>query len=157
MYWWNVQALAGDLKDSRVAQKDQFKYLIVFMIAGLIGEFSVNNGLKPTTDIDELLFTSVFLITIFGLFLCYRSNQAGDDKDFILRVICLGFPVTIRVAAVWFPVFFAVGLIESFVLRDVTKTASYGQTNMLEVMMVVVYVASFYGYLIKVIRKLAKS
>jgi hypothetical protein len=32
-----------------------------------------------------------------GTILCYRTNRSGDDTDFIARMVCLSWPIGIRV------------------------------------------------------------
>lgn len=36
------------------------------------------------------------IICVLGIVICYKTNKAGDDKEFIERIICLGLPVGIR-------------------------------------------------------------
>jgi hypothetical protein len=36
-------------------------------------------------------------ITVAGILSCYSVNKHGDNRDFIARMICLGWPVGIQV------------------------------------------------------------
>lgn len=38
----------------------------------------------------------LFVVVIWGIRYCYGINKAGDNKDFIKRMVCLSFPTAIR-------------------------------------------------------------
>jgi hypothetical protein len=99
MYWWNVSKLAEDLREGRVDEKERFKYFLATFIAWniLVVLFIYSGG---PFDADRLISAAVFLtIAIIGIILCYRVNKNGDNADFIGRMICLGWPASVQLAA----------------------------------------------------------
>ena len=86
-------------------------------------------------------------ISILGLYYCFKINAGGDNKDFILRVICLGLPVTIRVTITMIPVFIVVGILDIVYLSgESLNEESIGSTPM-QVVLMSVFTAGHFWYL----------
>ncbi|MEX0672145.1 MAG: hypothetical protein WD068_02205 [Candidatus Babeliales bacterium] len=139
MYFWNVKALAKDLKNNLVSESDKMKYLLgmnllTFILIGanqlsniilniqistpelnrLIGDirrfFKVpvkHRGILYLRILQEdLVFWVIkafFVILLFGaviwgIYYCFAINKAGDNKSFIQRMVCLSFPIAIRMS-----------------------------------------------------------
>ncbi len=137
MYFWNVDALADDLKNNRVNQYHQMAYLLginlmAFFLMGLNQLRNIILHIQISTpelnrlivDIrkffkvpvkhrgilylrilqEDLIFWLIkavfigilFAVVIWGIRYCYQKNKAGDDKDFIKRMVCLSFPAAIQ-------------------------------------------------------------
>jgi hypothetical protein len=98
MYWWNVAKLAEDFREGRVEEKERFKYFLATSIVWCIGAqpfFYYGSAFK----IADLIYAAVGLtVTISGTVLCYRANRSGDNSDFIGRMICLSWPISIMLA-----------------------------------------------------------
>ena len=62
---------------------------------------------------DTLSSALTLGISIFGVYCCYRVNASGDDRDLIVRIMCIGLPVMIRVAVVFFPVSVIGGILQT--------------------------------------------
>ena len=94
MYWLSVSKLAEDLREGRVDQKEQFKYyLATFILWNIFVQLFFYFG-GPYFPIDRLIPVGLSLIvTVLGIVYCYGTNKIGDDKDFIARMICLGWPI----------------------------------------------------------------
>jgi hypothetical protein len=96
MYFWNTYALAKELKEGTLDQKEKVKYFIIFVLteylffdlAYLLDEPSAINY-----PFEPIFYT---LIVGFGIYLCFRINQRGDNSEFIDRFVCIGFPIAIR-------------------------------------------------------------
>jgi hypothetical protein len=66
--------------------------------------------LRPDIQNQGLISASIFVaITIIGIVLCYRANRRGDNTDFIGRMICLSWPIGIKLGVV----FLTIGLSSS--------------------------------------------
>lgn len=118
MYIWNVNGLARDLKGKKVSQYDQALYyiglasliLIPLGLSNIIGYTNVAHILftRPWLTYSMLPIAKTFMpsnsilllidlaLLIWGTLYCYRQNKKGDNKDFLLRLMCLSFPSTIR-------------------------------------------------------------
>lgn len=107
MYLWNIKKLREDLKENRVSSREKMKYFLVFMLV-VGGSFYVGLGFGDAgipygyTLFEALAF---IIITIAGMLVCYQANKQGDDKEFIERFICIGFPIGIRIS-VFYLIFF---------------------------------------------------
>jgi hypothetical protein len=56
----------------------------------------------------------IYLIMVtVGIVICYRANKSGDNADFIPRMICLGLPAGIQLAALFSSLLLTTGVIES--------------------------------------------
>ena len=107
IYLWNTKTLSENLKNNELSQTDKFKYFfIIIVINTIIFEFS--SGIEDYENIYLVVGSSLnVLITVFGLIFCYKTNQSGDNKEFIERYFCLSLPITIKLI-VLFLVLFAV-------------------------------------------------
>ena len=140
MYFWNVDALADDLKNNRVSEHDKMRYLLGngFITTLVVGINQLKNIILhiqiSTPELDVLisqirkffkvpvkhrgvlylrliqenlefwlikagLIALLFVVVYWGIRKCYRVNKAGDNKDFITRVICLSFPILFHMGA----------------------------------------------------------
>ena len=118
MYFLDTLALAKDLSNGLVSEKESFKYLFVLMI--LTG-FTVPSFTPGEIDISpydafEYLGSTIASIAFFyfTLLSCFRLNSEYDSRDFVKRFVCLTLPVTIRLMIVIF-----VGVIFSILLNSI--------------------------------------
>lgn len=106
MYWWNVAKLAEDLREGRVEEKERFKYFLATSILWALGPQPFLYYGQTFKVMDVISAVVLLAITVIGTILCYRANRSGDDTDFIGRMICLGWPVLIKVAVLGIVVVF---------------------------------------------------
>lgn len=117
MYLWKVDRLADELGNNQISQKEEFKYTLAFTLLGvlLMGMAAFGAGAVPpwlmATDLAIML-----VITGAGIMYCYNRNQASDNQDFIVRFICLGLPVTVRITVFGLVVGFLVGAVAGIIL-----------------------------------------
>lgn len=101
MYWWNAAKLAEDFREGRVGEKERLKYFLATSILWALGSqpfFYYDRTFK----IMDLISAAIFVaITIVGTLLCYRANRSGDNSDFIGRMICLSWPIGIKLAVLF--------------------------------------------------------
>ena len=86
-------------------------------------------------------------ISVFGVHRCYAINSSGDNKDFILRVMCIGLPVMIRVLAVTIPVFIAGGILETVFLYPESIDEETVQSTPIQIALVSAFMAGYHWYL----------
>ena len=76
---FNMNQLVSDFKEDRVGQREQVKYLFGWvMFAGL-----------PRGD-NFLTYIGVAMSFIY-VWILYKENQSGDNKDFLSRFIAVDF------------------------------------------------------------------
>ncbi|MFT6765701.1 MAG: hypothetical protein ACJAZS_000586 [Alteromonas naphthalenivorans] len=118
IYLWDLPDLIKDLRTDTVPL---WKIRIYYTLSPIM---SITNGLlfsvllfghhivehtfkcwirKPHASIQfynywgtSLGFLTVF-IAFFGMYLCYRENKKGDNKNFWARMACLSFPVNFNI------------------------------------------------------------
>jgi hypothetical protein len=97
MYWWSVSKLALDFREGRVEEKDRFKYYLAMMVAwALSAQPFLHYG--SVFKIADVVWAAITIVTtISGIILCYTANRSGDNKDFVGRMVCLGWPITVKV------------------------------------------------------------
>ena len=117
MYFWKIDKLVEDLREDRVTQKEEFKYLLfnAFIFSVATGSFFEGSIVYGFYDV---LYSMLYpLIACVGLYFCYTANARGDGQQFLKRIVCLLCPVTIRLLSVFVALlivfFILVGPIES--------------------------------------------
>ncbi len=96
MYFWDVDALACAFREKQVREWDRFRYyLLIFILGTGLQEIS-QIGLNESSFQSVQESIAVLVISIFGAWFCYRANLAGDNEDFLGRILCLSLPITIR-------------------------------------------------------------
>jgi hypothetical protein len=101
MYWWNASKLAADFREGRVDEKERFKYYLATVVAWNILVQTVFRYGVVYWGAHLLCAGLILIINVAGIVLCFRANQRGDNVDFIPRMICLGWPVGIRLAVIF--------------------------------------------------------
>lgn len=89
MYFWKAKALARDLKENKVSEKEQMAYYLLFGIAFI---------LPGNHDISWFEWAMSVTGVVFGTIWCFQANQRGDNENFIVRMTCLSVPVFVRLA-----------------------------------------------------------
>ncbi len=108
MYWWNVSKLAKDLREGRVEEKERFKYYIAVTVAA-VAYAEVAGYIGHQFNIPNAIRSAVYVaVAIIGTILCYRANRNGDNNDFISRMICLSWPIGVKVHVVFAAILCAV-------------------------------------------------
>lgn len=99
MIFFNERKLAEDLRAYVVTEKQQFYYLLIVDLflsvwttnAGAHLLYSGHDNLfDRLTDITQLV--AVLIILFYSNFV----NRKGDNRDFIMRYICLSVPISIK-------------------------------------------------------------
>ncbi|PRD45254.1 hypothetical protein C5748_03330 [Phyllobacterium phragmitis] len=99
MNFINDRELALRFKNNAVHSNERFLYFIIYMtISTLFSGYILGSTLyaDPINKFDVLSDIINVIIIIAGTTICYRTNRAGDDREFIERMMCIGFPAAIR-------------------------------------------------------------
>jgi len=94
-------------------------------------------------------------VSAWGIYYCYKINSAGDNKDFIVRVMCIGLPVVIRVLVILIPIMILVGFFEAMfsggLTADKSNIDNY-ETTVYSAFSMVIATIVYYIYLAKKIK-----
>lgn len=115
MYLWNTKALATKLRDGTLTERERLKYYLLFMMqVAVVAELPYYSP-EPVTP--TLIAVSALSIVgqAIGIYVTYRANRSGDDRDFIARSVCLFFPVGLRVLAASMVIYMAYRLAGSMI------------------------------------------
>jgi hypothetical protein len=147
MYLWKVDSLVEDFRSGKLSQKEEFKYMLLFtVLMVLVSDPALHIG-HSYNYYDTLISALILGISILGTFYCYKINSSGDDKDFIVRVMCIGIPVMIRVLAVMIPVSTVVGILEAEFIFPESLDEETFETTPIQVVLISIAIAVYYWYL----------
>jgi hypothetical protein len=127
VYFWWTRALAEDLRAGRVSERQRMWYLLgqTILVTGVPVGFQFREAWPSLPAPVEWLVIAA--INAAGVLYCYEANQQGDDRDFVSRFVCLSWPISMRMLALFAIVMaglFALGLWRSWRPgRDDPRTA----------------------------------
>jgi len=155
MYFWKVDSLVADFKSGDVTQYEEFKYMMLLTIASILGSdpaLYIGLSYNQFDTIGSILLLSISAV---GLYHCYTVNRNGDDKDFIIRIVCLGLPVAVRVLIAFIPIFIIAAVVdETFFYEEAIETGVYVNTP-LQVITISAFMAVYFWYLSITIEKVS--
>ena len=113
MYFWKIDALAEDLKEGRVSQRQKMHYYLAtsLLVVSLMPIVSTHGGETPNIFWALDMVISI-MFTVGGILLCYEANSQGDDREFLDRIVCLGWPITLRMLAIVFAAYAVYAIIK---------------------------------------------
>ncbi|MFL5728056.1 MAG: hypothetical protein ACJ75J_01100, partial [Cytophagaceae bacterium] len=93
------------------SERDKFLYLILYEVLISLTGFSLFEDDQAEDLIIYNIETAIILImTIAGMYLSYKINSLGDNRDFVARYVVLGFPVLVRTTVFFIAIFFMVAI-----------------------------------------------
>jgi prolipoprotein diacylglyceryltransferase len=102
--------LADALAADSLSERDKFHYLLIWAVFGIVVGQLV--GTSPRWDNLRLLATAPsLLITVAGLVACFQANARGDNRAFLERYLCLSVPVGLVTSAVYYLLYYGMGLV----------------------------------------------
>ncbi|MFS8506916.1 MAG: hypothetical protein EBU90_18095 [Proteobacteria bacterium] len=114
MYLWNINKLVDQLRTDTLPEKEVYLFYVMspllsigntlffsFLLLShqMVGNLFANFLKQHDTNMmlyNWLGFITGILTTLFtliGFYMCYRTNQQGDGRDFSKRMACLSFPI----------------------------------------------------------------
>lgn len=118
IYLWDIPDLVKDLRNNAIPEWEVGWYFLLSPILSILNglffgvllfghhivEYSFQGWLKKPHPAIEFyncwgasFATLTVFVAFFGIYLCYRANRQGDNKDFWQRMACLSFPVNIHI------------------------------------------------------------
>lgn len=130
MIWFNLKELENRIISDELTDKDGFSYFLASAILGVIGTY-----LGSQENLITLVGVIVgILLTIWGSYLIFNTNQSGDGKDFFKRYFALSWVIGVRL--------FVFALIGTFVFMIVymvlisPEESTYSDSNDLLTMVI---------------------
>ena len=99
MYFWRDKKLAHDLHKGIVTEKQQVGYLIaISILASAIFSILSLNTMETIeiTYFDYINQAIVLVSAVLPIIVVFNINKSGDGKEFIVRFMCLSFPIAIK-------------------------------------------------------------
>jgi hypothetical protein len=128
MYWWNMSKLADDLREGKVNEQ-RLKYYLATFLSWSVSVLLFLYCSHPFEIVHLIPVCLNMVVTIIGIVSCYKINKDGDGKDFIGRMVCLGWPGAVRTLALFAALFLI--LIIAFIpiqsTREVTLSEAIGR------------------------------
>ena len=155
MRLWNINKLIAELREDSLSQKKKFYYFLTFFILfiwiGLVFQY-----IPVEVNFMLVLDNVIYLVLSFcGLVICFKTNQKGDNINFIERFICLSIPISIRltviICIIYIP-YFLIGYIIDFEAFD----RFTDKTNWVSILFTILFVSYFYGKLQKSIKSVSQ-
>ena len=142
MNFINDRELAIRFKEGAVPAKERLYYFIIFIMATTLpmSSFLYIYFYHSINKWDIYIDVFILIVTFFTTIFLYRTNAKGDNKEFIERFVCIGFPVTIRMLS--FLVIFSI--VFYFVIEIMTRNGIPEETSVYEFILVVVCAVYFY-------------
>ena len=151
MYIWKVAPLIEELKNQKLSQKEQLKYFLTYSLLMIL---STDPFLY--TDFNYVIYDTIdtvvaSVITVIGIIYCYKVNERVDGKDFILRFLTLGLPITVRFVFVIMVVF---GVYYGFIDSSESEVID---TELPDVVMSAIIFSGYYYYFATKFNAIGKS
>ena len=157
MYFWKVDSLVEDFKNNQVSQKEELKYYLATTILLCLAVDPILYVGSTYNHFDTISSISVLFITICGILYCYKINSNGDNKDFIKRVVCIGFPLLIILLVLIFPLFFLLAFVEALIFDTSTLMSESMDTTLLDTIIYCLFIIIYYFMLSSKIKAVAKN
>jgi hypothetical protein len=142
---WNTQQLASDLQEGKVTEQQKMWYLFAYVVPVSL-ELMLVKWIPSEYALSTMANFAELAVTIIGLLACYQANSRGDGRDFVVRFICMSWPVLWRIVAVFLPLGLAFGLVIEAITPEYGDPVSDG----FAVLSAVVYYALIRRWLIKI-------
>jgi hypothetical protein len=157
MYFWKVDSLVSDLKQNKVTQKEEFKYILLY---GILTTLATNQYFM--TDVSHNLYDDIIsilslLVLIIGTYYCYTINSKGDNKDFIVRFILIGLPIVIRLIVIFIPIIILVSIFEEMSMTDIELDNDSQDSSVYDVIIESILAIVYYWYLGKKMRDVSST
>lgn len=146
MYLWKVDKLVEDFKTDKVSQKEEFKYMLLYtVLIMLLSDQSLSAGSSYSVN-DFITTISILAISVWGIYYCYRINSSGDNKQYYVRVACIGIPIGMRIFVALIVTIILAVILEAVLVE---RALENNETPTYTVAITIIYTFAYYWYLAK--------
>ncbi len=157
MYIWKISPLIEQLKSDGLSQKEQLKYFLTYSVLMIIATDPLLSVGLVYGFYDAVNTASMSILTIVGVIYCYKVNKSIDDKDFILRFVTIGLPITLRLLALLIVVGILFGVVdEIFIESSYLDESDTYQTTPVDVLFTGILLFVYYYYFASKLKLFAK-
>ncbi|AAZ27603.1 hypothetical protein [Colwellia psychrerythraea] len=157
MYIWKISPLIEQLKSDSLSQKEQLKYFLTYSVLMIIASELPLSVYLDYGFYDAVNTVSMSILTIVGITYCYKVNKSIDDKDFILRFVTIGLPVTLRLLALLIVVGILFGVVDAiFIESSYLDESDTYQTTPVDVLFTGILLFVYYYYFASKLKLFAK-
>ncbi len=100
MHFIRDKALAKRFRENKVPSRERLIYLLITELLSIFFILNtITTWMHASAKVNKWSFIQdalIIITTFFGILWLYKTNTKGDNKEFIERYICLGFPVLIQ-------------------------------------------------------------
>lgn len=96
MHLIDYRKLADDLASGRVTELDSLKYYAAGTVLAIVSQQAAAAGGINAPALFALDCVILLVASLAGVAFCWQKNGGSAGADFVLRMICLSVPVTIR-------------------------------------------------------------
>ena len=89
MIWYNIKTLEKKLRQGDLSDKETFNYIIAYVILLALASTSIDRYKTEWLTYIDVIVTTI--IALIGLKKAFDINSAGDNKDYLKRLISLSF------------------------------------------------------------------
>ncbi len=157
MYLWNLDTLAARLKARSLTEREKFTYLFAVVISYTLAIETVSYLPSRGTTTELIGSTLVVAITAAGTFYCFRANQNGDGEEFVVRYICLGWVLLVRLFVLSTIAMLLIYGVLSVVAKEIMDELFSGHSIGLEIIVVGMVTLIYYVWLASEISMVALS
>ena len=113
MYIWRIRPLREQLATEGMPDRKAFHYyLATSILSAMIYEAAANGPPSEFKPVDVLDLVMYFGFTIGGIVWCYRQNGGADGREFLNRVVPIGWVMWWRLVSLVIPLWVALGVAE---------------------------------------------
>lgn len=97
MYHWKTELLANEIRNKTLSENEKFKYFLAYSLATVLSGSTFFQS-EPVSQFDYADDAITFIAALIGYLYLYKVN--ANKGSFIERVICIGWPITVKLFAV---------------------------------------------------------
>lgn len=102
MIWFKIKELEKVLEERKLSDYLAFKYLMAHLLLyALLDNFPAQGEEDPLWSLYTQLFIALIAIS-WGIGKTFEINRAGDDKEYLKRIISLSLVASLRTIVVFF-------------------------------------------------------
>lgn len=101
MHLFNAKRLSDQLRADAVSEEERFRYLLTLVAVQYARRVFTPAPQNPTPIYYGFIFLTV-VISGLGLWICFRANQSGDNREFMNRFFCPSIPIGIWYSLIYF-------------------------------------------------------
>ncbi|MDZ5696807.1 hypothetical protein [Chelativorans sp. M5D2P16] len=99
--------LAQRFRNGAVSSRERLLYYLIVMTVTTVlfsSFFTAGAEEEGASRWDLVLDIFYIVVQLVGVLVCYSTNRRGDDREFIERMVCIGFPVGVQTFLICIPI-----------------------------------------------------